>query len=51
MSMMYVTHPYSPKAVGTRLADRIGIAIPRKNGQGKKLALVKVWYFSVFFTW
>jgi transposase len=26
MSMMYVTHPCSPKAVGTRLADHIGIA-------------------------
>jgi hypothetical protein len=24
--LMYVTHPCSPKAVGTRLADRIGIA-------------------------
>jgi len=26
-------------------------SIPRKNDQGKKLALVRVWYFSVSYTW
>jgi phosphoenolpyruvate-protein kinase (PTS system EI component) len=25
-------------------------SIPRKNNQGKKLALVKMWYFSVSYT-
>jgi len=26
-------------------------SIPGKNGQEKKLALIKVWYFSVSYTW